>query len=115
MKYMLLICGDENLDMTPAEQADMDREADAWVAETGKMRLDGNRLALTSDARSVRVREGQVLVSDGPFAESKEQLGGYDLLECDSLEQAVELASRHPVARVGTIEVRPLWDYARPS
>jgi hypothetical protein len=57
----------------------------------------------------VRVRDGKTLVTDGPFAETKEAVGGFDLLECDSLEQAVEIAASHPVAQMGTIEVRPLW------
>jgi hypothetical protein len=57
----------------------------------------------------VRVRDGEALVSDGPFAETKEQILGYDLIECGDLDQAIEVAVKHPVARFGTIEVRPLW------
>ena len=57
----------------------------------------------------MRVRDGKTLVTDGPFAETKEAVGGFDILECDSLEEAVEIAAGHPVAGVGTIEVRPLW------
>jgi hypothetical protein len=59
--------------------------------------------------RSVRVRGGKPIVTDGPFAETKEAVGGFDILECGSLEEAVEIAAGHPVAQVGTIEVRPLW------
>jgi hypothetical protein len=58
----------------------------------------------------VRVRDDELLVSDGPFAETKEQVGGYDLIECAGLDQAIEVASRHPTARLGTIEVRPVWE-----
>ena len=57
----------------------------------------------------MRVRDGQVVVSDGPFAETKEAVGGFDILECDSLEEAVEIAAGHPLAQIGTIEVRPFW------
>jgi hypothetical protein len=57
----------------------------------------------------VRVRDGEVVVSDGPFAETKEAVGGFDILECDSLEEAVEIAAAHPLAQIGTIEVRPFW------
>jgi len=56
------------------------------------------------------VRGDEVLLSDGPFAETKEQVGGYDLIECADLDEAIEMASKHPVARFGTIEVRPIWE-----
>jgi len=70
----------------------------------------GHELRPLSDARTVRVRGGEVLVDDGPFAETKEQIGGFDILDCASLEEAVEVASRHPVARYGSIDVRPFWE-----
>ena len=73
------------------------------------VRIEGNRLALTTDATTVRVREGDVLVSDGPVAETKEQIGGYDVIECADLDEAIEVAAKHPVAKFGTIEVRPFW------
>ena len=63
----------------------------------------------TEDATTVRVREVEVLLSDGPFAETKEWIAGYDIIECEDLDEAIEVASRHPVARFGSIEVRPLW------
>jgi len=56
-----------------------------------------------------RVRDGELLISDGPFAETKEQMGGFDIIECASLDEAVEIAARHPAAASGAIEVRPLW------
>ena len=92
MRYLLMICGDETMEVSPEEAS-----ADAWVEEMdGRgVRLEGNRLALTTDATTVRVREGDVLVSDGPFAETKEQIGGYDVIECADLDEA--------------IEVRPFW------
>jgi len=106
MRYLLMICGDEPMEVSPEEAS-----PDAWVEEMdGRgVRLEGNRLALTTDATTVRVREGDVLVSDGPFAETKEQIGGYDVIECADLDQAIEVASKHPVAKFGTIEVRPFW------
>jgi hypothetical protein len=64
------------------------------------------------DARTVRLRASEVLVTDGPFAETKEQIGGYDVIECADLDEAITIASRHPVARIGTIEVRPLQQRA---
>jgi hypothetical protein len=71
--------------------------------------LTGDQLAPPRRARTVRVRNGKTLVTDGPFAETKEVIGGFDLLECGSLEEAVEIAAAHPIAQMGTIEVRPLW------
>jgi len=70
----------------------------------------GARLRPGSEATTVRVREDEVLLSDGPFAESKEQMGGFDIVECADLDDAIEVASRHPVAKFGTIEIRPLWE-----
>ncbi|WP_053846672.1 YciI family protein [Streptomyces sp. NRRL B-24085] len=106
MKYMLLVCGDDTADasgMAPVEP---------WVEELGDrgVRLHGHRLARTADAVTVRVRGGEVLRTDGPFAETKEYVAGFDILECDSLEEAVEAAAKHPVATIGAMEVRPFWE-----
>ncbi|WP_328981521.1 SgcJ/EcaC family oxidoreductase [Streptomyces mirabilis] len=107
MKYMLLVCGDDTADasgMAPVEP---------WVEEHGArsgVRLHGHRLRLPADAVTVRVRGGEVLRTDGPFAETKEYVAGYDILDCDSLEEAVEVAAQHPVAAVGAMEVRAFWD-----
>ncbi|SEE91322.1 Uncharacterized conserved protein [Streptomyces sp. 3213] len=105
MKYMLLVCGDDTADasgMAPVEP---------WVEELGDrgVRLHGHRLALPADAVTVRVRGGEVLRTDGPFAETKEYVAGFDILECDTLEEAVEAAAKHPVATIGALEVRPFW------
>ena len=71
--------------------------------------MTGDQLAPPRRARTVRVRDGRKLVTDGPFVETKEAVGGFDILECDSLDEAVEIAAAHPLAQMGTIEVRPLW------
>ena len=70
--------------------------------------MTSGRLEPASAARAVRVRDGQVLVTDGPFAETKEQVAGLNVLTCPSLADAVQIASRHPTARIGTFELRPL-------
>ena len=103
MKYLLLICADPSVEVSADERC-----AEAWVEEMDRrqVRLEGSALRPTSEARAVRVRDGRVLVGDGPFVETKEQVGGFDILECGSLEEAVEVAARHPVARFGTVEVR---------
>jgi hypothetical protein len=107
VKYMLLVCAEEDVQVTP-EQA----SAEAWVEETdGRgVRKLGSRLRPVSDATTVRLRNGEVVLSDGPFAETKEQIAGFDVLECADLDEAVEIASKHPVARYGAIEVRPFWE-----
>jgi hypothetical protein len=108
MKYMLLICVDKGIGLTAAEGEAIGSATGRWVAETGPARLAGGPLRPASTATTVRVRDGQVLVSDGPFAETKEQIAGYDLLECDSLDEAVAIAARHPVSVIGSVEVRPV-------
>ena len=70
----------------------------------------GERLRPTTDATTVQVRNGEVLTADGPFAETKEQIGGYYIVECQDLDEAIEVASKLPAATNGTIEVRPIWD-----
>lgn len=107
MRYMILICVDESVEVSPEESLPT-----AWVEEMDArgVRKFGSRLRPVSDATTVQVRGGEVLLSDGPFAETKEQIGGFDLLECEDLDEAIEVASKHPGAKFGTIEVRPLWE-----
>lgn len=111
MKYMLMICGDESVILSPAEVHALP-QVQAWDAEVdGRgIRRGGARLRPSGDATTVRVRHGEVLLSDGPFAETKEQVGGFDIIECPSLDQAIEIAAKHPAAAGGAIEVRPLWE-----
>ena len=70
---------------------------------------DGDRLRPPADAKTVRRRDGKVTVTDGPFAETHEWIAGFDILECADLDEAIELASRHPMATSGIIELRPAW------
>jgi len=111
MRYMLLICADENAELTAEEQAEIGPTMDAWLKDVdGRgVRLLGSQLHPVSDATTVRTRGGDVLVADGPFAETKEQIAGFDIIECADLDEAIDVASRHPVARFGSIEVRPFW------
>ena len=109
MQYMLLICGVEGEDAAPEDTEGYTIEE--WVTEMDArgVRLVGNRLRPQSDSTTVRVRNNEVLISDGPFAETKEQMYGFDLLECADLDEAIEVASKHPNARQGTMEIRPVW------
>ena len=114
MRYALLIYGDEAMqDAAPKEAVEqMYAEYDkfgAWLQEKGWMRA-GEELRSTKSATTVRVRDGKVVSTDGPFAETKEALGGFFLIDCDDLDQAIEAASKIPSAPFGSIEVRPLAD-----
>jgi hypothetical protein len=111
MKYLLLVCGDDSMEFTAEAGAALGTATEAWVEEMdGRgVRLQGDRLRPVTDATTVRVRQGEVLVADGPFAETKEQVGGFDILECASLDEALEVAAKHPMATFGSIEVRPFW------
>jgi len=116
VKYLLLVCWDRermNAQEEPDQSApDAQEESFPWVddLQARNIWLIGDQLAPPRRARTVRVRDGKPLVTDGPFAETKEAVGGFDLLECGSFEEAVEIAASHPVAEFGTIEVRPLWN-----
>jgi hypothetical protein len=81
------------------------------MAELGPYTREGKELDLPSTAKTVRVRDGETIVSDGPFAETKEQLGGYFLLECDNLDQAIGLAAKIPVVDYGSVELRPIVEH----
>jgi hypothetical protein len=116
MKYLLMVCWDRErmdaqADPDPAELESAAEEGFPWVDDLRAQGIwiTGDQLAPPRRARSVRIRNGKTLVTDGPFTETKEAVGGFDLLECDSLQQAVEIAAGHPNAEMGTIEVRPLW------
>ncbi len=112
MQYMLMFWVDEAAEVTADEDAGMMIAVKSWVEDMTErgVRLSGSPLGSVSEARIVRVRDGELLVSDGPFAETKEQIGGYDVVECPDLAAAAELAADHPLARTATVEVRPLWD-----
>ena len=112
MKYLLLICAAEGRLPAPEEAERMRATTEAWVTEMdGRgIREQGHRLRPVRDARTVRVRKGRISVTDGPFVETKEQIAGFDLIECASLEEAIEVASKHPVASIGAVEVRPFFE-----
>jgi hypothetical protein len=112
MQYLLLIYGDEQQywGLGDAEREALHGEYGAFtqsIQQSGAM-VGGAQLQPTRSATSVRIRNGETLVTDGPFAETKEQLGGYYVVEATDVDEAIALAERIPAARSGTIEVRPL-------
>jgi hypothetical protein len=110
VRYLLLLCGDE----TAAEAAgpEMARRCHAWGAELERrgVKQVGTGLHPPAEAKTLRVRDGDVLLTDGPFAETKEQVGGFVVLDCPDRQTAIEAASRHPWAETGTLELREILD-----
>lgn len=111
MRYLLMIGGEDNV-AADAEELCGTPDTRAWVEEMKRRRVfvSGELLQPPADARTVRVRHGDVLVTDGPFVETKEQIGGLTVIECADLEEAIAVASAHPMAGIGMIEVRPLLE-----
>lgn len=108
MKYLQLICIEGETD-TPQAAAAMRDHVGAWVEETVArgVNIVGKALDDPASAKTVRVRDGETLVSDGPFADTKEFIGGLDLLDCENLDEAIEVAAKHPVSWFHAIELRP--------
>jgi len=115
MQYLLMIYRSEaELNkMSPAERQKMSEEYGTFtqsIIQSGHFKA-GDGLQPSTTATTVRVRDGKILTTDGPFAETREQLGGYYLVEAKDLDAALAIAARIPSARVGSIEVRPIWVY----
>jgi hypothetical protein len=112
VKYMLLICRDEQawdkLSVTERQQIYAEMMAVAEELTARGQYLGGFPLHPSSSATSVRVRDGKRLVTDGPFAETREQLGGYMIVDVKDLDEAISIAARVPLARTSTVEVRPV-------
>ena len=119
MKYLCLIYENEKLYDTMSE-ADTNSMMAEYFAFTNKHResghvLAGEALQPTNTATTVRMRNGKISTTDGPFAETREQLGGYYLLEAKDLNEAIQIAAKIPAARTGSIEVRPIMEFDRPD
>ncbi len=124
-RYLMLVCADMRRAMAATtaqapspdlwdppepEQPDADDDVERWIADAGPRRIYGWALQFPNQAVTVRRVDGQVVTTDGPFAETKEQVAGFDLLECRDLDDAIAVAAGHPVAGGGALEIRPLWD-----
>ena len=108
MKYLLIISHDDVF--TPTEA--LVKDIGAWIKKMERrgIRVYGNPLRPPGEATTVRVRKGKVVLTKGPFAKSKEKMCPYELIESSSPEEAMGVASQHPMAEVATIEVRPIWN-----
>jgi hypothetical protein len=109
MQVMMFVATDAEPDEKPEQPGDIE----AWLEEVERTRkrVTGDRLRPKKDAKTVRVRKGKLLVTDGPFAEAKEVIVGFDILKCDSMEEAIAIAAKHPMARAGRIELREFWPF----
>jgi hypothetical protein len=112
MRYALLVSIDENKELT---EEDIERQYAEFMGFQDEMEARGvlisrERLRPTSLATTVRVRDEGLVLADGPFAETKEQIAGFYVVDCADLDEAIEIASRNPGARYGTVEVRPVWE-----
>jgi len=112
MRYALVVSVDENTELT---EEDVERQYAEFMGFQEEMEARGvlisrERLRPTSLSTTVRVRDGGLVIADGPFAETKEQIAGFYIIDCEDLDEAIEIASRNPGARYGTVEVRPVWE-----
>jgi hypothetical protein len=99
-------------DAEPDEKSEQPGDIEAWLEEVerARKRVTGNQLGSKKRAKTVRVRKGKLLVTDGPFAETREVIVGFDILQCDSMEEAIDIAAKHPMARAGRIELREFFE-----
>ena len=115
MRYMMLIYSDENIE---AQRSPEENEANmaGYYTFTNEVRergsfVNGDALQPTTTATTVRVHNGKTVATDGPFAETKEQLGGFYILDCQDLDEAIELAAKIPAAKEGSVEIRPVLEF----
>jgi hypothetical protein len=115
MQYLLMIYQNEaeyaKIEATPSQTMSPEYQAFTQSIISSGNYKGGDRLQPTTTATTVRVRDGKILTTDGPFAETREQLGGYYMIEAKNLDEAIGIAARIPSARLGSIEVRPIWQY----
>src|SRR5580704_5031454 len=114
MRYLLIYTADPDLDSQWGDEAQA--ALSSWLEEVIRpgISLQGSGLRPAADATTIKIRNGELIVTDGPFAETKEQVAGYDVLECPDIDEAVRWASKHPSLFGGAIEIRPLLDSPPP-
>ena len=109
MKFLLLHYADETTEMSAEERREDQALLASWLEDTiaRGVNLQGSYLQPSQNAATIRARDGELLLTDGPFAETKEQIAGFDIIECADMQEALRVAGGHPTTRHGTIEVRP--------
>jgi hypothetical protein len=112
MKYLLLIYPDSAVVLSPQEKAAIPAAVASWVAEMDRrgVRLEGHVLRPINEAATIRIRRGELLVSDGPVTDEGLQISGFNILDCADRAEALEVAAKHPVAKFGILELRSFAD-----
>ena len=112
MRYMLFIYPDRAVELSPEERAAIPGAVGAWVTEMERreVRLLGAVLEPVTDTATVSIRDGELTVGSGPISDSEPQISGFNILDCADLDEALEVAAKHPVATFGTLELRPFAD-----
>lgn len=109
MEYLLLVWIDGSFDFKSEEAATLGPDVQAWIEDVDRrgIRVQGSALTPVREARTIRVRQGEVDVTDGALGETSEYIAGFDVLQCADLDEAIQVGSKHPIARFGRIELRP--------
>jgi hypothetical protein len=112
MKFLMLVCRDESIEFTPEDRRNIGPQVQAWVSEMEErgVRLQGDVLAPVDATTTVSVRRGETRVDRGPRAEIAVPASGFNLLDCADVDEAIEVSAKHPIARLGVIELRPFAD-----
>ena len=107
MRFMLLMCNNDSFRPPPA----LEPEVIAWVEEAKRRgaRISGSRFRPAAEAKTMRIRSDERSLVDGPVVRAEGRISGYELIDCPSVEEAIQLASRHPMAALGAMEIRQLW------
>ncbi len=110
MRFLMLVCRDASIELSPEERATIGQEVAAWVSEMEQcgVRLHGDVLAPADATATVRVRDAEVTVGHGPRTQTADPASGFNIVSCATMDEAVEVAAKHPIARFGTIELRPI-------
>lgn len=110
MRFLMLVCRDESIPFAPEDRGAIGLQVQAWVSEMEQrgVRVQGDVLAGTEATRNVRVRGGEVEVDEGPRVEMAAPASGFNLLQCADVDEAIEVSAKHPIARYGIIELRPI-------
>jgi hypothetical protein len=112
MRFLMLICRDESIAFSPQDRGRIGPQVQSWVTEMEQrgVRLQGDVLADVEATTNVRVRGGETEVDNGPRVQMPAPASGFNLLECEDLDEAIEVSAKHPIARYGVIELRPIAD-----
>ena len=110
MKYLMLVCRDTSIAFTPADRQNIGPQVQAWVTEMEErgVRLQGDVLASVDAITTVLVRDGETRIERGPRVELDAPASGFNILDCADLDEAIEVSAKHPIARFGVIELRPI-------